>query len=248
MERTLEIPPGSRYAIAVTMPKSGDLVVDMPPGPGVKGIDEPGVLYTNNGTKDAPAVLGTVTIDPKYIAARDGFFTFPTQTLLKVTPDSGEGQTTVFEPGQNLDTYTSFVNTSVMEARGQARAQHRWWFRQQEGRQQRSQGLHLPVRRQHLPQHPVDPAAAELRRGVVVHQLQQRQPSDPHPCQRLSGAAGHQSAHRYDHRGAAVRHRQRERPSAGHRRERQPAGSCLDDVALRLHRIRGHVRGALSPA
>jgi FtsP/CotA-like multicopper oxidase with cupredoxin domain len=110
----LEIPPGSRYAIAVTMPRSGDLVVDMPPGPGVKGIDEPGVLYTNNGTKNAPAVLGRVTIDPKYIAARDGFFTFPTQTLLHVTPDTGEGQTTAFEPGQNLDTYTSFVDTSVM--------------------------------------------------------------------------------------------------------------------------------------
>ncbi len=111
----LEIPPGSRYAIAVTMPKTGDLVVDMPPGPGVKGIDEPGVLYTSNGTKNAPAVLGRVTIDPKYIAARDGFFTFPTQILLKVTPDGGEGQTTAFEPGQNLDTYTSFVDTSVME-------------------------------------------------------------------------------------------------------------------------------------
>ncbi|MGH3674481.1 MAG: multicopper oxidase domain-containing protein [Mycobacterium sp.] len=111
----LEIPPGSRYAIAVTMPKTGDLVVDMPPGPGVKGISEPGVLYTNNGTENSPAVLGTVTIDPKHIAARDGFFTFPTQTLLKVTPDSGEGQTTAFEPGQNLDAYTSFVDTSVME-------------------------------------------------------------------------------------------------------------------------------------
>lgn len=115
----LEIPPGSRYAVAVTMPRSGDLVVDMPPAQGVKGISEPAVLYTNSadsaGTRNSPAVLGTVTIDPKYIAARDGFFTFPTQTLLKVTPDAGEGQTTAFEPGQNLDAYTSFVDTSVME-------------------------------------------------------------------------------------------------------------------------------------
>ncbi|GFG52884.1 hypothetical protein MAGR_43250 [Mycolicibacterium agri] len=111
----LEIPPGSRYAIAVTMPKTGDLVVDMPPGEGVKGIDEPAVLYTNNGTDDSPAVLGRVTIDPKYIAARDGFFTFPTQTLLKVTADAGEGRTTAFEPGQNLEAYTSFVDTSVMK-------------------------------------------------------------------------------------------------------------------------------------
>jgi FtsP/CotA-like multicopper oxidase with cupredoxin domain len=110
----LEIPPASRYAIAVTMPKTGDLVVDMPPKEGVKGISEPGVLYTNNGTKNSPAVLGTVTIDPKYISARDGFFTFPTQILLHVTPDSGEGQTTAFEPGQNLDAYTSFVDTAVM--------------------------------------------------------------------------------------------------------------------------------------
>lgn len=110
----LEVPPGSRYAIAVTMPKTGDLVVDMPPGQNVKGIDEPGVLYTNSGTENSPAVLGRVTIDPKYIAARDGFFTFPTQTLLKVTPDEGQGQTTAFEPGQNLATYTSFVDTSVM--------------------------------------------------------------------------------------------------------------------------------------
>lgn len=110
----LEIPPGSRYAIAVTMPKSGDLVVDMPPKEGVKGISEPGVLYTNNGTENSPAVLGTVTIDPKYISARDGFFTFPTQTLLRATPDGGEGQTSAFEPGQNLGAYTSFVDTSVM--------------------------------------------------------------------------------------------------------------------------------------
>ena len=110
----LEIPPGSRYAIAVTMPTSGDLVVDMPPKDGVKGILESGVLYTNNGTKNSPAVLGTVSIDPKYISARDGFFTFPTQVLLRATPDSGTGQTTPFEPGQNLGAYTSFVDTSVM--------------------------------------------------------------------------------------------------------------------------------------
>ena len=62
---SLEIPPGSRYAIAVTMPRTGDLVVDMPPKPGVKGIDNPAVLYTNNGTENSPAVLGTVTIDPQ---------------------------------------------------------------------------------------------------------------------------------------------------------------------------------------
>lgn len=110
----LVIPPASRFAIAVTMPETGDLVLDMPPLEGAKPVTEPGVLYTNNGTDRPPAVLGTVTVDPAVISYADGFFTFPTQTLLHVTPDSEQGQTTLFEPGQNLDAYTSFVDTSVM--------------------------------------------------------------------------------------------------------------------------------------
>jgi FtsP/CotA-like multicopper oxidase with cupredoxin domain len=112
---TLSIPPGSRYAIAVTMPKEGDLALEFPPDPNAKPIVGPAVLYTNNGTKNTPAVLGTMTVDPKYLSFADGFFVFPTQTLIRATPDtSGQGQTTAFEPGQNLDAYTSFVDTSVM--------------------------------------------------------------------------------------------------------------------------------------
>jgi FtsP/CotA-like multicopper oxidase with cupredoxin domain len=112
---TLDVPPASRYAIAVTMPKEGDLVLEFPPDPRAKPVVNPGVLYTNNGTKNPPAVLGTLTVDPKYVSYADGFFVFPTQTLIKATPDtSGQGQTTAFEPGQNLDAYTSFVDTSVM--------------------------------------------------------------------------------------------------------------------------------------
>lgn len=111
----LLIPPGSRYAIAVTMPKTGDLVLEMPKLDGVPPVVNPGVLYTNNGTPNAPAVLGTVTVDTEHISYTDGFFTYPTQTLLRATPEEGEGQTTAFEPGQNLNAYTSFVDTSVME-------------------------------------------------------------------------------------------------------------------------------------
>ena len=112
---TLDIPPASRFAIAVTMPKQGDLVLEFPPDPRATPVSNPGVLYTNNGTKNPPAVLGTLHVDPKYVSYADGFFVFPTQTLLRATPDtSGEGQTTAFEPGQNLDAYTSFVDTSVM--------------------------------------------------------------------------------------------------------------------------------------
>lgn len=110
----LVIPPGSRYAIAVTMPATGDLVLAMPPLPGAKPIVNPGILYTNNGTKDSPAVLGTARVEPAYISYFDGFFTFPVQTVLHVTPDSGQGRTTAFDIGQNLGAYTSFVDTSVM--------------------------------------------------------------------------------------------------------------------------------------
>jgi FtsP/CotA-like multicopper oxidase with cupredoxin domain len=112
---TLDIPPGSRYAIAVTMPKQGDLVLEFPPDPKATEITDPAVLYTNNGTKNPPAVLGTLRVDPKYVSYADGFFVFPTQTLIHATPDtSGQGRTTPFEPGQNLNAYTSFVDTSVM--------------------------------------------------------------------------------------------------------------------------------------
>jgi FtsP/CotA-like multicopper oxidase with cupredoxin domain len=112
---TLDIPPASRFAIDVTMPADGDLILEFPPDPRAKQIVNPGVLYTNNGTDNPPGVLGTLTVDPKYVSYADGFFVFPTQTLLRATQDtSGQGQTTAFEPGQNLDAYTSFVDTSVM--------------------------------------------------------------------------------------------------------------------------------------
>lgn len=112
---TLDVPPASRYAIAVTMPAKGDLVLEFPPDPKAREIVNPGVLYTANGTKSPPAVLGTLSVDPKYISYADGFFVFPTQTLIHATPDtSGAGETTAFDPGQDLDAYTSFVDTSVM--------------------------------------------------------------------------------------------------------------------------------------
>jgi FtsP/CotA-like multicopper oxidase with cupredoxin domain len=108
------IPSGTRYAIAVTMPAQGDLVLEMPPMPGAKPLTNQGVLYTNNGTKNTPAVLGTVAVDPAYISYFDGFFANPTQRLLDVAPDAGQGQRTAFDPGQDLDTYTSYVDTSLM--------------------------------------------------------------------------------------------------------------------------------------
>ncbi|WP_327101291.1 multicopper oxidase domain-containing protein [Nocardia vinacea] len=110
----LVIPPGSRYAIAVTMPTTGDLVLEMPPLPRARPVTNPGVLYTNNGTDNPPAVVGTLGVDPSFISYEDGFFIFPTQKLIQVRPDDGTGKTTPFVPGQQLDAYTSFVDTSAV--------------------------------------------------------------------------------------------------------------------------------------
>jgi FtsP/CotA-like multicopper oxidase with cupredoxin domain len=113
---TILIPPASRYAIAVTMPQVGGLRLVMPPYTGSNPIStsNPGVLYTNDGTPNPPAVLGTIAVDPSTISYGDGFFMYPTQTLLNVEPSSGTGTTVAFSPGTALGAYTSFVDTSVM--------------------------------------------------------------------------------------------------------------------------------------
>ena len=82
----LLIPPASRFAIAVTIPAEGDLVLEMPErGGGAKTITAPGVLYTNNGTDNPPAVLGSLSVLPSAVSYADGFFVFPTQVLARAT-------------------------------------------------------------------------------------------------------------------------------------------------------------------
>jgi FtsP/CotA-like multicopper oxidase with cupredoxin domain len=107
----LLIPPASRFAIAITIPDEGDLVLEMPERTGgAKTITEPGVLYTNNGTNNPPAVLGSLSVLPSAISYADGFFVFPTQVLVRATPSQGGGVTTAFIEGQSLGGYTSFVD------------------------------------------------------------------------------------------------------------------------------------------
>jgi hypothetical protein len=49
----LLLPAATRAAVAVTIPKEGDLVLEMPPlGTGAKTINTPGILYTNDGTEN----------------------------------------------------------------------------------------------------------------------------------------------------------------------------------------------------
>ena len=110
---TLLIPPATRYAIAVTMPEQGDLILEMPPrGGGASTISAPGVLYTNDGTENPPAVLGSLSVLPQAVSYYDGFFVSPTQVLAKATISGGKGVTTEFKQGQKLGAYTVFADIS----------------------------------------------------------------------------------------------------------------------------------------
>ncbi len=109
----LLIPPATRYAIAVTMPEEGDLILEMPPrGGGASTISAPGVLYTNDGTENPPAVLGSLSVLPEAVSYYDGFFVSPTQVLARATTSGGKGVTTAFKEGQKLDAYTVFEDIS----------------------------------------------------------------------------------------------------------------------------------------
>jgi FtsP/CotA-like multicopper oxidase with cupredoxin domain len=109
----LLIPPATRYAIAVTMPAEGDLILEMPPrGGGASTISAPGVLYTNDGTKNPPATLGSMSVLPSAVSYYDGFFVSPTQVLARATTSGGKGVTTDFKEGQKLDAYTVFEDIS----------------------------------------------------------------------------------------------------------------------------------------
>jgi len=108
---TLLIPPASRYAIAVTMPEEGELVLEMPPAD-LEAIEREGILYTSDGTEQPPAVLGTITVEPSAITFDDGFYKSPTQVLARVRPESGSGVTVPFVAGEPLGAHTSYVDLS----------------------------------------------------------------------------------------------------------------------------------------
>ena len=112
----LLIPPATRYAIAVTMPAEGDLILEMPPrGGGASTISAPGVLYTNDGTENPPATLGSLSVLPSAVSYYDGFFVSPTQILARATTSAGKGVTTPFNEGQKLDAYTVFEDISQIK-------------------------------------------------------------------------------------------------------------------------------------
>lgn len=111
----LVIAPASRFAIAVTIPEEGELVLDMPErGGGARTENAPGILYTNAGTENPPAVLGTLSVAPSAVSYYDGFFFFPTQVLARAVAGEGRGETTIFADGQPLGAFTSFEDLSAV--------------------------------------------------------------------------------------------------------------------------------------
>ncbi len=111
----LVISPATRYAIAVTMPESGDLVLEMPPtGSGARTLSAPGVLYENDGSDNPPATLGTLSVLPSAISYFDGFFPFPTQVLARAVPSEGRGVSVAFAEGQKLGAHATFDELSKL--------------------------------------------------------------------------------------------------------------------------------------
>ncbi len=111
----LVIPPASRFAIAVTIPARGDLVLEMPSiGEGARTASAPGILYTNDGSGNPPATLGTLSILPSAVSYYDGFFYFPTQVLARAVPSGGQGVTIAFKEGQKLGAYSAFNELSKL--------------------------------------------------------------------------------------------------------------------------------------
>lgn len=112
----LVIPPATRYAIAVTIPDKGDLVLEMPPmGGGARTLSSPGIMYENDGTENPPATLGTLSVLPSAISYFDGFFLFPTQVLARAVPSGDRGVTVPFIEGQSLGAFATFDDLSKLE-------------------------------------------------------------------------------------------------------------------------------------
>ena len=88
----------------------------MPPrGGGATTISAPGVLYTNDGTENPPATLGSLSVLPSAVSYYDGFFVSPTQILARATTSAGKGVTTAFNEGQKLDAYSVFEDISQVK-------------------------------------------------------------------------------------------------------------------------------------
>ena len=248
----LLVPPATRYAIAVTMPEEGDLILEMPPiGEGMKSVSEPGILYTNDGTENPPAILGVVTALPSALSHDDGFFVFPTQVLAKATTEGEHGVTATFAEGQEINAPNNgFFDTTKVTPDLVRRLELDRWVSQQPCQQQRSESLRLRLQQARLSQWTPSSAAAGYRRGVEVLQPQQRFPSDPRARQRLPGNPLLRSHHRFDSWTGAVgsRHgRALTADLARGRRRGRAGGAVLQNPFRGLYRPLRHALPSPQP-
>ena len=180
----LLIPPASRFAIAVTIPAEGELVLEMPErGGGAKTISAPGVLYTNNGTDNPPAVLGSLSVLPSAVSYADGFFVFPTQVLARATPSRRWRRDDRLRRRSAARCLHGLCRPRQHDAGRQAADPDLRRISQQHGEHRGPESVRLCIRRRRISQRAADPAAAQLGRGVEVRQPQQRRASDPRPRQ-----------------------------------------------------------------
>ena len=171
----LLIPPATRYAIAVTMPAEGDLMLEMPPrGGGATTISSPGILYTNDGTENPPATLGSLSVLPSAVSYFDGFFVFPTQVLARAATVRRQGRHHCVQRGaearclqRRSRTFRRFTPDVERGADDLRR------LSQRSCQPVRSESLRLRVRGHGISQCSPAPAAARLGGGMDIHQQQQ---------------------------------------------------------------------------
>lgn len=119
---TYLLPSSSRVAIAVTMPRSGGLQLELPPVAGANAkhtqpLKSEGILYTTHGDgSDPTGVLGSVAIDPRDVNWFDGFKSTPTQVLARVAAHGPAITPVQFEIGEQLVDKSQYLNLSKAKA------------------------------------------------------------------------------------------------------------------------------------
>jgi FtsP/CotA-like multicopper oxidase with cupredoxin domain len=116
---TYLLPSASRVAIAVTMPETGGLQLELPPVSGpdahhTQPLKTEGILYTSTGDgnplKGRP---GKVSIDPGSVNWFDGFKSTPTQVLARVRAHGSTISRVDFAMGEQLDGDSQYQNLST---------------------------------------------------------------------------------------------------------------------------------------
>ena len=178
----LLIPPASRFAIAVTMPAEGDLVLEMPPrGGGGKTITQPGILYTSNGTPEP---------DGRTRQRERAAFGGELCRRLFRLPDPEAGDRRLgrvrrdhrrLPRGEKLGAYTSFVDLTDAKPDVTRKILISGGFLNDKATTSDPKAFVYAFDAAAFPKHAAAPAPARLGGGMALHQSQQRRAPDPRP-------------------------------------------------------------------